>query len=77
MELAKSLSEPDQEIVINPADFDSSSTGIDLILAQLLIRNLVNRLNNQGESVQIGNFNLETSVTGLKTLSLEILIGKI
>lgn len=77
LELAKSLSEPDQDVVINPADFDSSSTGIDHVLAQLLIRNLINRLNNQGESVQIRNFSFEASVTGLKTLSLEILVGKI
>lgn len=77
LELAKSLSEPDQEIQINTIDLDVSSTGVENLLAQLLIRNLINRLNNQGESVQIGNFNFETSVTGLKTLSLEVLIGKI
>lgn len=76
LEVAKSLSEPDQRIELDMSVLDATSTrGANKILAQLLIRNLIYNLSGKGDYIQVGNFKFDISPSSLKTLDLELLIG--
>lgn len=76
LELAKSLSDPDQQVTLDMSNLDAtSSRGVNELLAQLLVRNLIYNLNKQGDCIQVGNFKYDISVTRLKTLDLELLIS--
>lgn len=70
LELAKSLSEPNQRLGQLPV-----SSNPDELFAQLLIRNLINNLNNCGDLIRITRYDTNVHYpNNAITLNLELAI---